>query len=93
VRSAFALRAIYIIMEDRYLGEIILWSGWRLPKHFKWCDGSELEVNSYMALYSVLCKDGDYNNAGGKTFNLPNIPNVGNYRYIICVEGNYPAPD
>jgi len=84
---------IYYIMEDRYLGEVILWSGWRLPKHFMWCDGSELEVNQYTALYSVLCKDGDYNNVGGKTFLLPNIPSVGNYRYIICVEGNYPAPD
>ena len=79
-------------MEDRILGEIILWSGWRLPKHFKWCDGSELKANQYTALYSVLCKD-DYNNVGCKTFNLPNIPSVGNYRYIICVEGIYPAPD
>ena len=83
---------IYYIMEDRYLGEIILWSGWRLPKHFKWCDGSELEVDSYMALYSVLSTADDYKTRG-KTFTLPNIPGVGNYRYIICVEGNYPAPD
>jgi len=77
-------------MNERYLGEIILWAGKRLPKHFKWCDGSELDIEHNTALYSVLSDSDDYKDPAGRTFTLPNIPNLGNYRYIICVEGNYP---
>lgn len=77
-------------MNDRTIGEIILFAGNFIPRHFKECNGEILEVKDNPALFSVL--GFTYGGDNDQTYALPNMtPPVGGMKYIICVEGIYPA--
>lgn len=58
-------------MSDHYTGEIRLFAGNFAPQGWFFCNGQELQVNSYQALYAVLG-----NQFGGnqmQTFMLPDL--------------------
>ena len=69
------------------LGFIVLWSGETPPKGWAFCDGATLIADSNPDLNSMIG-----NTYGGNevAFNLPKFDNVGNKRYIICVNGERP---
>ncbi len=59
---------------DPILGQIILWPGTFIPAGWMLCDGSQLEINRYAALYSLI---GVTYGGDGKTyFNLPDLRGV-----------------
>ena len=78
------------------IGEIKLFAGRYAPRGWKHCNGEMLNVWNYMALYGILGEE--YGGDGMDMFALPNIapvPDVdgrGESIYIICTEGEYPAP-
>ena len=71
------------------LGVITRFAG-GLPSggNFMACDGSELKIHDYPALYSILGTV--YGGDGKTTFNLPTINTGDDSIYIICVNGTYP---
>ena len=73
---------------DYMIGDIILFAGNYVPANFLPCDGTKRRVQDYQALASITMSTygGD-----GTNFNLPNIPNLGHARYLICSQGLYPV--
>lgn len=59
---------------DFYLGQIILFAGMYEVENWMRCDGRELSIRDYQALYSILgnCYGGD----PMKTFRLPDLRNA-----------------
>jgi microcystin-dependent protein len=56
---------------DLYMGTIIVWPiGWA-PEYFSLCQGQELLVNQYQAIYSLLGQT--FGGNGSTTFKLPNL--------------------
>jgi microcystin-dependent protein len=86
-------------MVEGAIGEIRLFAGGYAPRHWAFCDGHILNIHSNTALFSILGTS--FGGDGINTFALPNLdgppqPEAGrqNVRYIICVEGQWPArPD
>lgn len=79
------------------IGEIKLFAANWAPRGWLFCDGQTLQINQYMALYSLLGTK--YGGDGRMTFSLPKIaPLLGadtatpydDLKYIICIEGLYP---
>lgn len=56
---------------DVYLGMIFPWAAPWCPAQFAFCDGSLLQINTYMALFSLLGTV--YGGDGVKTFGLPDL--------------------
>ncbi|MFM7909144.1 MAG: phage tail protein [Microcystis sp.] len=82
---------------DFLIGQILLFAGDFAPVGWAFCDGSELPISGYQALYSILGTK--YGGNGRTSFALPKLPTVKNVhkeaesRYIICLEGIYPFPE
>jgi microcystin-dependent protein len=57
--------------EDAYIGEIKLIAGSNPPAGWKLCDGAQLEVDSFFALYEVIGTA--YGGDGTILFGLPNF--------------------
>lgn len=78
-----------------FIGEIKLFAGNYAPKDWALCDGSELQIISNTALFSIISTT--YGGDGRTTFNLPDLrtntatPAGVKLNYIICVKGNFPA--
>jgi len=72
---------------EGYIGEIRLFAGNFAPKHWRWCDGSNIKITDNTALFSVIGSKDDV-----EFFHLPYIPDLQEgLKYIICVEGLYPS--
>lgn len=78
-----------------FIGEIKLFAGNYAPKDWALCDGSELQIISNTALFSIVSTT--YGGDGRTTFNLPDLrtntatPAGVKLNYIICVRGNFPV--
>jgi microcystin-dependent protein len=57
--------------DQPYLGEIAMFAGTFEPMGWMFCDGRELQVTQYSALYSIL--GNYYGGNGSTTFNLPDL--------------------
>ena len=77
---------------EEYIGVIKLFAGSFAPKRFMECNGQLLQIRNNTALFSVI---GDtYGGDGKTTFALPDLTKqalVKGSRYIMCIEGIYPA--
>lgn len=58
-------------MGDFYLGTILAWAGTRVPTDFAWCDGRQLQVQQYPALYAVI--GNTYGGNAPTSFALPDL--------------------
>lgn len=56
---------------DSFIGEIKLWTPAKIPVDWAACDGSELPINTYQALYSLIGTT--YGGNGVTTFGLPDL--------------------
>ncbi|MEA5125688.1 phage tail protein [Xanthomonas floridensis] len=56
---------------DAYTSQIILFAGNYEPEYWAFCDGRQLQINNYMALYSLIGTT--YGGDGKTTFNLPDL--------------------
>ncbi len=68
-------------MDDVYIGTIMLWPMSWAPKDWKLCNGEELKINDYTALFSLIGTT--YGGDGKTTFALPNLTG-----YISVGAGN-----
>lgn len=58
-------------MDDEYIGVIKLWAGSFIPQNFLACDGAELEIAKFQALFALI---GNYYGGDAiKTFMLPDL--------------------
>ena len=83
------------------LGEIRMFAANWAPRGWMRCDGQELPISQWQALFSILGTS--YGGDGRVTFALPTLPDVAPgdapsaapdaqpVNYIICVQGIYPA--
>jgi microcystin-dependent protein len=79
--------------DECLLGEVKQYAGGFVPKNYALCDGTELNMNHFQALYSIV-----RNNYGGDprraSFKLPNLNNRNDLGKkvvnIICINGTYP---
>lgn len=82
---------------EAFVGTITLFAGNFAPSGWFFCDGQELDMRRYAALYSIL--GNQYGGNGTTTFALPNIAPLkdsdgrGQSIYIICYTGLYPMRD
>lgn len=58
-------------MSQSYIGQIMLFAGDFAPKNFAFCDGSQLSIQQYTALYSLIGTL--YGGDGRTSFNLPDL--------------------
>lgn len=81
-------------MDYPLIGAIILFAGNYAPQGWAFCEGQELLIQNYAAVYSILGTR--YGGDGSRTFALPNLPTVkdtdgrGESKYMIALEGLYP---
>ncbi len=79
-------------MDQGYIGEIRLVGFNFAPVNWAFCNGDILQINQYMALFSLLGTT--YGGNGQTTFGLPNL-NAGTLQpglnYVICVNGIFPS--
>nr|SPS06256.1 conserved protein of unknown function [Candidatus Nitrotoga fabula] len=76
---------------EAYIGTILLFAGNFAPKGWAFCDGKLLNIQGNEAVFSIVGTQ--YGGDGMHNFALPNLPNVGDTRYIFCMEGIYPSRD
>ena len=76
-------------MSDSLTGTLVLFTGATTPEHWMDCDGRMLQLQSNEALFGLL--GWNYGRQDNSTFALPKMPKVGDARYIICVNGQYPS--
>lgn len=58
-------------MDDAFLGTILIWPLDWAPRNWMLCNGQELQINQYEALYSLIGQN--YGGNGTETFKLPNL--------------------
>ncbi len=76
---------------DELMGTIKLFAGNFVPRGYLECNGAELPVVQYQALFAIV--GNAFGGDGRKgTFALPKLSAPAG-RYIICVEGIFPVRD
>lgn len=58
-------------MVDAYIGTMLLWPMNWAPERWALCQGQELQVNQYQALYTLI--GNTYGGTANKTFKLPDL--------------------
>lgn len=58
-------------MVDAYIGTMLLWPMNWAPERWALCQGQELQVNQYQALYTLI--GNTYGGTPNKTFKLPDL--------------------
>ncbi len=58
-------------MADPYIGEIRMFAGTFAPFSWEFCDGRQLPISQYEALFNLIGTT--YGGDGQETFNLPNL--------------------
>lgn len=73
------------------VGEIVLWSGSKVPVGWRVCDGSVVPIDN--TTYALINITGYSYGGGGNSFELPNLEPVTDKdgRGIICLQGDFPA--
>lgn len=77
------------------IGEIRLFAGNFAPRNWAFCDGSEVDIQTNAALFSIVGIT--YGGDGRTTFKLPNLSGNGpesndvEVKYIICTNGLFPS--
>lgn len=56
---------------EAYLGSILLFAGSQAPSDWAFCQGQQLQISQYQALFAVL--GARYGGNGSTTFNLPDL--------------------
>ena len=79
---------------EEYMGDIKLFAGTYCPQCYMYCDGEQLEIQQYQALFAILGTQ--YGGDGSHTFRLPDLnknPILHGtlLKYIICTQGIFPA--
>jgi microcystin-dependent protein len=59
---------------DAYIGMIMLWPIARIPQDWRLCDGSQLAIQQYTALFSLI--NITYGGDGKTNFNLPDLRGI-----------------
>lgn len=78
-------------MEELYIGEIILLPYTFEPMDMALCDGRQLQIMQYQALYSLLGVK--FGGNGSTYFNLPNLKGsepIPGTAYYMALTGIYP---
>ena len=75
-------------MNEGTIGEVRLFAGDYAPANWAFCDGQLMAISQNEALFSILGTR--YGGDGLNSFSLPKLESVGEVKYIICLEGNYP---
>lgn len=79
-------------MYESYLGTIVAWAGPWVPKGWMLCDGRQLSISQYTALFAVISNK--FGGDGFRTFALPKLEHANaSIQYIICIEGLFPPRD
>jgi microcystin-dependent protein len=75
------------------IGEIRLFGGGFMPRGWTLCNGRDMQIDKWAALYSVLGTN--HGGDGIHTFKLPKIDSLSEWgpHYIICIQGTYPDRD
>ena len=60
-------------MDEAYIGTILMWAGSWVPRNWALCDGTQLRIMDYQALYSIIGVR--YGGDARTTFNLPDLRN------------------
>ena len=60
-------------MGTNTIGEICYWGATFAPHHFMYCDGQELEISQYPALFAAI---GTTYGGGNNTFKLPKLADI-----------------
>ncbi|SFD81657.1 phage tail protein [Paracidovorax konjaci] len=60
-------------MDEAYIGTILMWGGSWVPRNWALCDGTQLKIMDYQALYSLIGVR--YGGDARTTFNLPDLRN------------------
>lgn len=72
------------------LGEVILFAGTFAPRGWEKCEGQQLSIAQYEALFALLGTN--YGGDGRTTFALPKIEGpVKGMHYIIATTGTFPS--
>lgn len=71
-------------MDSPYIGAIFIWSGTFAPRGYLYCQGQELQIQQYNALYAILGVT--YGGNGTSTFKLPDLRG----RLPLCVNPTNP---
>ena len=75
---------------EGWIGQVIFFAGMRITMNWFVCNGQELQVSQYPALYSIIGTL--YGGDGIHTFALPKLVHAEDptLKYIICYQGEYP---
>ena len=65
---------------EAFIGVILPWAGTYAPRGWLFCNGQQLQINQYQALYAVI--GFQYGGDGKTVFNLPNL----NGRVPVCAD-------
>lgn len=76
-------------LSEGLIGEVRLWPAEKTPAGWLPCDGAELSIANHQPLYAVL--GATYGGDDQRTFKLPNLPPVGQARYLINIAGYFPS--
>jgi microcystin-dependent protein len=77
------------ISADPLLGEVAMFAGNFAPRGWAFCDGQLLNIMDNPALFSLLGTM--YGGDGRTTFALPNLESESGVKYIIALQGVFPA--
>ena len=77
---------------DYFLGQIIVFPYSFVPMGFLLCNGQQLNIQQYSALYSLI--GNKFGGNGNTTFCIPNLQGAETLpgtAYYICISGIYPT--
>jgi microcystin-dependent protein len=74
---------------DPILGMIYLFAGNFAPTGYAMCEGQLMPINENQALFSILGTT--YGGNGVQTFGLPKLTGPDGAKYVIALQGVYPA--
>lgn len=77
---------------DYYLGGIALFPYGYAPRGWALCQGQDMNVSQYQALYALIGQK--FGGNGSTTFKLPNLMGaepIPNTNYYIAITGTFPS--
>ena len=78
------------LFDDSYTGQVMLWSGFKVPSGWELCNGQQLDYNTYDELAEII--QDAYGAIDGTLITLPDMTSpVTGMNYIICTSGIWPT--
>jgi microcystin-dependent protein len=71
IQSFYLTHSIFLVMNEAYIGSIVMFAGNFAPRDWAFCDGSLLSIAQNTALFSILGTT--YGGDGRQTFALPDL--------------------